>query len=96
MLLESSHYAILLRTLAGVRAPALAEDMVHLRLDILRCPACAGQPRPDPGVLDLVADKWLVCRECGRKYPIRSQVPVLMIAEGDKHRRTPIEKLGDP
>jgi uncharacterized protein YbaR (Trm112 family) len=62
-------------------------------LDILRCPACASEQGADPGQLDLIARQWLVCRDCGRKYPIRDHVPVMLIHEGDKHRRTPVEEL---
>ena len=62
-------------------------------LDILRCPACAGEARSDPGQLDLVASRWLVCQDCGRKYPIRNRIPVMLIAEGDKYRQTPVSEL---
>ena len=62
-------------------------------LDVLRCPACAGEARPDPGQLDLIADKWFVCRDCGRKYPIRNQIPVMLVQEGDKYRETPVQEL---
>lgn len=62
-------------------------------LDILRCPACASEQGADPGRLDLVAGQWLVCQDCDRKYPIRDHIPVMLIQEGDKHRRTPVEEL---
>ena len=65
-------------------------------LDILRCPACASKQEPDPGQLDLIADRWLVCRDCARKYPIRDRIPVMLIEEGDKHQDTPVTDLGDP
>ena len=65
-------------------------------LEILRCPACASDPQPDPGQLDLVAERWLVCQDCGRKYPIRDRIPVMLIEEGDKYRATPVEELGEP
>jgi uncharacterized protein YbaR (Trm112 family) len=70
--------------------------IADLPLDILRCPACVGHPQPDPGQLDLIGDTWLVCRECGRKYPIRRGIPVLLIAEGDAHRQTPVKDLRNP
>jgi uncharacterized protein len=50
-------------------------------LDILRCPACV---RESDGLLDLVKESWLVCRNCGRKYPISEDIPVMLIDEGDK------------
>jgi uncharacterized protein YbaR (Trm112 family) len=71
-------------------------------LDILRCPYCvSGETRregTDPGRLQLVNGQWLVCQEpgCDRKYPIREDIPIMLIEEGDKYRATPIEKLGQP
>jgi len=71
-------------------------------LEILRCPACVSGPTrragADPGRLLLVKDTWLVCQEpdCGRKYPIKDDIPVMLIEEGDKHRSTPVEQLGQP
>jgi uncharacterized protein YbaR (Trm112 family) len=71
-------------------------------MDILRCPACvsgdgveAGDAaqQADPGQLDLRADSWLVCRDCQRKYPIRNQVPVLLIEQGDAYRETSLDDL---
>ena len=50
-------------------------------LEILRCPACAQERE---GLLDLVKETWLVCRDCGRKYPIYKDIPVMLISEGDK------------
>jgi uncharacterized protein YbaR (Trm112 family) len=69
-------------------------------LEILRCPACVSGPTrqegPDPGRLELVKGMWLVCQEkgCGRKYPIRDDIPIMLIEEGDKYRDTPVEELG--
>ena len=59
-------------------------------LRILRCPYCvSGETRKagdDPGRLELIQDSWLVCLEsdCGRKYPIRDEIPIMLIEEGDK------------
>ena len=64
-------------------------------LDILRCPACV-RNGPDAGLLDLVKDTWLVCRDCQRKYPIRDDIPVMLIEEGDKYVNVPVEELGAP
>jgi len=71
-------------------------------LDILRCPACVSGPNrregPDPGQLELVNGVWLVCQEegCNRKYPIRDDIPVMLIEEGDKYRDVPVDQLGTP
>jgi uncharacterized protein len=50
-------------------------------LEILRCPVCV---REKEGLLDLVHETWLVCRDCSRKYPIVDDIPVMLIDEGDK------------
>jgi uncharacterized protein YbaR (Trm112 family) len=71
-------------------------------LDILRCPACVSGPNrregPDPGRLELVKGVWLVCQEegCNRKYPIRDDIPIMLIEEGDKYRDVPVDQLGMP
>ena len=71
-------------------------------LDILRCPACVSGPNrregPDPGRLELVRGVWLVCQEegCKRKYPIRDDIPIMLIEEGDKYRDVPVDQLGTP
>jgi uncharacterized protein YbaR (Trm112 family) len=52
-------------------------------LEILRCPACV---RERDGLLTLHKETWLICQEpdCGRKYPIKDDIPVMLIEEGDK------------
>jgi uncharacterized protein len=62
-------------------------------LDILRCPACV---REKEGLLDLIQDSWLVCQDCGRKYPIVEEIPVMLIDEGDKWVGTAVDKLPVP
>lgn len=62
-------------------------------LEILRCPACV---REKEGLLTLEREAWLVCRDCGRKYPIVDEIPVMLIDEGDKWINTAVDKLPVP
>jgi uncharacterized protein len=50
-------------------------------LEILRCPNCV---REKDGLLEYYRESWLICQDCGRKYPIREDIPVMLIDEGDK------------
>jgi len=72
-------------------------------LEILRCPYCVSgdtrKPGDDPGRLQLVLQEtWFVCQEpdCGRKYPIRENIPVMLIEEGTKWMNTPVANLPQP
>ena len=71
-------------------------------LNILRCPYCvSGETRrtdkEDPGVLNLVRDNnWLVCLDCGRKYPIRDEIPVMLIEVGEKWASSSVDDLPVP
>ncbi len=62
-------------------------------LEILRCPVCV---QDKEGLLDLVRETWLVCRDCGRKYPISEDIPVMLIDEGDKWINVAVEDLPVP
>jgi uncharacterized protein YbaR (Trm112 family) len=62
-------------------------------LEILRCPSCV---REKDGVLKLNRDAWLVCQDCGRKYTIVDDIPVMLINEGDKWMATTVESLPVP
>ncbi len=54
-------------------------------LEILRCPVCVHDKE---GRLVLVKDSWLVCQDCGRKYPIVEDIPVMLISVGDQWTAT--------
>lgn len=45
-------------------------------LEILACPACRGD-------VEEKVDK-IVCLKCGKKYPIKNGIPVMLIDEGEK------------
>lgn len=62
-------------------------------LEILRCPVCVHE---DKGDLHMVKESWLVCGNCGRKYPIVDDIPVMLIDEGDKWVETAVEQLPVP
>lgn len=52
-------------------------------LDILVCPACKAK-------VTLEGDRdngMLNCADCGRRYPIRDGIPIMLIEEGDKNRQ---------
>jgi uncharacterized protein YbaR (Trm112 family) len=50
-------------------------------LEILRCPVCV---HDKDGLLTFLHECWLVCQDCGRKYPVVDDIPVMLIEEGDK------------
>jgi uncharacterized protein YbaR (Trm112 family) len=62
-------------------------------LEILRCPACV---RETEGLLDFHKETWLICQDCGRKYPVKQDIPVMLIDEGDKWVETAVEDLPIP
>ena len=45
-------------------------------LDILACPACKADI--------LLKDNKIVCTKCGRKYPIKDGIPIMLIEEAEK------------
>ncbi|MCB9757308.1 MAG: Trm112 family protein [Candidatus Omnitrophica bacterium] len=45
-------------------------------LRILACPACRGEIQHK--------DEKIVCLKCGRKYPIKSGIPVMLVDQAEK------------
>ncbi len=45
-------------------------------LEILACPACKGPVE--------LQDDWIVCQECGRRYPIRDDIPIMLVEEAEQ------------
>lgn len=50
-------------------------------IDMLRCPNCVQEK---DGLLEYYQESWFICQDCGRKYPIVDDIPVMLIDEGDK------------
>ena len=44
-------------------------------LEILACPKCKGDLRLTP------EEDWLICEACRLKYPIRDEIPIMLIDE---------------
>ena len=51
-------------------------------VEILACPACRGEVRDE-------GDR-IVCTACGRRYPVRDGIPILLVDEAE----TPPAKAG--
>lgn len=45
-------------------------------LKILACPACKTDV--------VLKEEKIVCTKCGRKYPIRDGIPIMLIEEAEK------------
>lgn len=62
-------------------------------IEILRCPVCVKQ---EGGQLEFYRQSWFICRDCGRKYPVKDDIPVMLIEEGDKWQNVAIDDLPIP
>jgi len=59
-------------------------------LEILVCPN-------DRGDVDyLETEQVIVCRTCGYRYPVRDDIPVMLIDEADKPPTTPSKRQARP
>ena len=45
-------------------------------IDILICPACKGD-------VELKKNK-IVCKKCGKRYPVKDGIPIMLIDEAEK------------
>lgn len=46
-------------------------------LEILACPACRGDVEYN------TKDEKIVCTECGRRYPVKDGIPVMLVDEAE-------------
>jgi len=72
----------------GRKVPRAAEGrrqaVIDARLlEILVCPACKTKVRPE--------GDCLVCQKpgCGLRYPVRDDIPVMLVEEAEKQQQTP-------
>ena len=45
------------------------------------CPSCKKPIREEPAEAGENAQAWLVCTVCGLRYPIRDDIPIMLIEE---------------
>jgi len=48
-------------------------------LDILACPACKG----DVELKTINNQEKIICKNCGRKYPVQDGIPIMLIDEAE-------------
>ncbi len=46
-------------------------------LGILACPACKGNVA--------YAEEKVICQECGRKYPVKDGIPIMLVDEAENN-----------
>ena len=44
-------------------------------LEILACPACKGPVE--------VQEDYIVCQQCGLRYPVRDGIPIMLVEEAE-------------
>ena len=49
-------------------------------LEILACPSCRGDVELQEGG----GAEWIVCLECGLRYPVRDGIPVMLVEEATR------------
>ncbi len=50
-------------------------------LDLLACPACHGAVHLEPD--QQAHDDRVVCDDCGRRYPVRDGIPIMLVDEAE-------------
>ncbi len=44
-------------------------------LEILACPVCKGSVQEEDG--------WILCKTCNKRYPIRDNIPIMLVEEAE-------------
>lgn len=58
-------------------------------LDILACPACKGDVElkdhklKNNGLASTGQSQKIICKKCGKKYPVRDGIPIMLIDEAE-------------
>ena len=55
------------------RVIGVAQEIDKELLEILACPDCLGEVHQEGA--------WIVCDKCGRRYPIRDGLPIMLVEE---------------
>lgn len=55
-------------------------------LEILACPACKGDIKYDE------ENQKLICLSCGRRYPIKDGIPIMLVEEAELPEKDEAEK----
>jgi uncharacterized protein len=50
-------------------------------LDILACPSCKKPVHREDAAPGENTQAWLVCTGCGLRYPVRDDIPIMLIDE---------------
>lgn len=58
-------------------------------LEILACPKCKKPVREEPPAVGEDVQAWLVCANCAVGYPIREDIPIMLIDEAVPRGKRP-------
>jgi len=61
----------------SAKSPSVTRGIDKELLDILACPACRGDIKSG------AAADFLYCLSCGRRYPLKNGIPILIIEKAE-------------
>jgi uncharacterized protein len=62
----------------------IAKDL----LDILVCPSCKKPVRQEQPETGEDVQAWLACTGCGLRYPVREDIPIMLIEEASPAKKS--------